>query len=148
MTLEEIKSRVIFQHNADEDDLEDYEPAITGYVNKGYDLLLDALCEHHVGVDPFPALEATTDEPKLPVWTHDAICDYATWLVYRNGNPQKQSRGHEYLANYMDTLSKLKSLAARATVDEETGEITISNKGYLKFYNVYPPIIKEGAPWQ
>lgn len=138
MTLMELKSRVLFQYNADEDDLEEYEPAITGYINDGYDQLLDALLERHTGPSPFPVLEFEADTPKLPDWTHSSIADYATWLCYRNGNQQKQSRGQRFLESFLEMLNKLKSMRASASYDSGTGDITIDDGNYPQFFNVYP----------
>lgn len=144
MTLQELKSRVLFQFNTDEDDLEDYEPAITGYINDGYDQLLKALIKIHLGTLPFEELESNEDEPLLPVWTHSAIADYATYMVYRNGNSQKQSRGQAYLASFQQMLAELKSLAASATYDPVTGEITVTEGELPQFINVYPPYRSKG----
>lgn len=137
MTLEELKSRVIFQVNADADDLSDYDPALTGYINRGYDLLLYALTERRLGNNPFPELSQESESPKVPIWTHNAIADYATWLIYRNGNPQKQSRGQAFLYAFNEVEAKCRELKSRMSVDEETGEITQSTKRPPQFYNVY-----------
>lgn len=138
MTLSELKSRCLFQFNTDEDDLEDYEPAITGYLNDGYDQLLKALLKVHAGVYPFPMMEEEDDEPKLPEWTHGALADYATWLLYRNGNSQKQNRGSAFLQSFMSVLSELKSLSGSASYDADSGEITINDGELPQFINVYP----------
>lgn len=138
MTLSELKSRVLFQFNTDEDDLADYEPAITGYINDGYDKLLQAMLKAHVAVKPFFELEESDDEPLLPVWTHGALADYATWLVYRNGNSQKQQRGEAYLASFRDVERQLKQLQGVSTFDPETGAITVRQGELPQFYNVYP----------
>lgn len=137
MTLEELKSRVIFQINADEDDLSDYEPHLTGYVNRGYNLLLYALVNQRVPSRLFPALDADTDTPKLPEWTHGALADYATWLCYRNGNPQKQSRGQAYLYAFQEVEAECKSASSGYSVDESTGEITEGSTLPPQFFNVY-----------
>ena len=138
MTLEELKTRVIFQVNADEDDLDDYEPALTGYINRGYDRLLWALLEKHLPDGGFVALGAVTDVPKVPEWTHGVLADFATYLVYRNGNPQKQSRGERFLQSFMEVEQQLKQLAGRIeSYDDETGEFTF-RKDPPQFYHVYP----------
>lgn len=138
MTLGEIQSRVIYQVNADEDDLSDYEPHLTGYINDGYDRLLYALVQKNAPSTLFPYLSATADTPKLPEWTHNAIADYATWLVYRNGNTQKQSRGQAFYARFIEIESKCKNMSGQMEVDEETGEITQTSTKPPQFYNVYP----------
>lgn len=145
MTLDEIKSRVIFQANADEDDLDDYEPAITGYVNAGYDLILEALTNTHLDMgNAFVSLSVGTDVPKVFEWTHIGIADYATYLVYRNGNPQKQSRGQAYLAEFNDILEKCKQLRGKLTVDFEEGTMIKTSDMPKQFYNVYPPYVSTG----
>ncbi len=138
MTLAELQSRVIYQVNADEDDLSDYQPHLTGYLNQGYDRLLHALVSRRVPDAPFPALTAEGDVPKLPEWTHDALADYATYLVYRNGNPQKQSRGQAFLARFLEVESECKSLSSRMAYDAETGEIIQRGRKPPQFCNVYP----------
>lgn len=138
MTLSELKARVIYQFNADEDDLPEYEPHITGYVNQGYDRLLHALVGKRLPGAPFPELEASTDTPKTPEWTHSAMADYATWLVYRNGNPQKQSRGQAFLSRFLEVERECKSLSSRMTFDESTGEMTQESDKPPQFFNVYP----------
>lgn len=96
MTVEEIKNRVMFQTNNDVDDMEDFMPYLMGYINEGYDRLVYAFAGVHlsnVADDEYSDLVDDMDEPALPVRFHPAIADWATWLVYRNGNPQKQQRG-------------------------------------------------------
>ena len=137
MTLEELKARVIFQINADLDDLGDYEPHLSGYVNQGYDKLAWALLTRRLGSRGLPVLEADSDVPVLPDWMHPAMADYATWLVYRNGNPQKQQRGMQFLQAFNEVLQEAKGLAGRVSFDEETGELTVSDKT-PQFFNVYP----------
>lgn len=141
MTFEEMMQRAMFQYNADWDDREDYDPHLDGYVNEGYDLLLYALTEHHLDDLPiFHTLVADTDAnevPKVPQWTHLPLCDYATYLLYRNGNPQKQQRGQEYLRNFLQCLSKCEDLRGKVTVDEETGTITVSGDN-PQFINYWP----------
>ncbi len=141
MTFQEMMQRAIFQYNADWDDYEDYAPHVDAYVNDGYDQVLHALTGYHLDDIPaFPTLKEGEDDqtvPKVPQWTHFPISDYATYLLYRNGNPQKQSRGQEFLRNFQQCLQKCKDLAGSVTVDTETGAMTFT-KGSPKFFNVYP----------
>ena len=51
MTLDEIKSQVMYQTNNDRDDLPDFEPHLTDYINEGYDILLVNYAEQHVSSD-------------------------------------------------------------------------------------------------
>lgn len=142
MTFEQMMQRAIFQYNADWDDYEDYAPHVDAYVNDGYDQVLHALTKYHLDDLPvFPTLEAEADaevEPKVPQWTHLPICDYATYMLYRNGNPQKQQRGQEFLRNFMKCLSRCEELSARTKVDTATGAITVDEGSPVQFHHVYP----------
>ena len=132
MTFEEIMQRAIFQYNADWDDYEDYAPHVDAYVNDGYDQLLYALTEYHLDeTAAFYTLvtgEHDNVAPGIPAWTHPGICDYATYMLYRNGNPQKQQRGMAYYQRFMEILAKCKDLASKLTVDPNTGEFTVSKE--------------------
>ena len=110
MTLGEIKQQVMFQTNNDVEDLADYEPHLTDYINEGYDILVMNYTDQHVASDSedYPPLEAMTDIPKLPEYTHRGLVDYATFCVYRNGNAVKQNRGMAYYSAFLDILAKLK----------------------------------------
>ena len=103
MTLGEMKNEVMFQTNNDAEDVGDFMPALTDYVNDGYDRLVFVYAHKHVatGSTEFPPLSADTDVPAVPEWTHRYLADWATWLVYRNGNPQKQSRGMAYREHFL-----------------------------------------------
>ena len=129
MTLAEIKEQVMFQTNNDAEDLGDYEPHINDYVNEGYDRLVSAWNKGHVTEDN--RLEMDTDEPELPLWTHRALVDYATWLIYRNGNPQKQQRGMTYLNNFQQILSKILDEGGAAGLNEDGTQVR-----YNKFRNI------------
>ena len=113
MTFEAMMQRAIFQYNADWDDYEDYAPHVDAYVNDGYDQVLYALTKYHLDDVPvFHTLDAVEDaqnEPKVPQWTHLPICDYATYLLYRNGNPQKQNRGYAYREAFETLLNRIMS---------------------------------------
>ena len=128
MTLGEIKDQVMFQTNNDSDDLEDFEPHIAEYVNDGYDRLVKVWDHQHVssGSESYPALVESTDVPKTPEWTHRYLADWATWLVYRNGNPQKQQRGMQYRMAFEEILSKL---------SDEGGAAGMNGDGTRKQFN-------------
>ena len=106
MTLAEIKDQIMFQTNNDAEDIDDYLPHVVDYINDGYDRLVGVWNQGHVAVDYEP-LESDTDEPETPEWTHRAIADWATWLVYRNGNPQKQQRGYAFRSAFEEVLAKI-----------------------------------------
>lgn len=107
MTLAEIKNEVMFQTNNDIDDLGDFLPYLNDYVNEGYDRLVYVFAGVHTDNDNFPKLTVDKSSPNLPEWAHRAIADFATWLIYRNGNIQKQNRGRAYLDAFLQTENKL-----------------------------------------
>jgi len=53
-------------------------------------------------------MEDDDEIPKVPEWVHPYIGDYATYLLYRNGNSSKQNRGQEFLARFLDAMRLLK----------------------------------------
>lgn len=111
MTLAEIKTQALFQFNNDTDAMDDYEymPHINDYVNEGYDKLLWYWKEESLSTDD--RLVEETDSPNLaPDWSHRAIADYTTWLLYRNGNSGKQNRGQAYLQNFLEYCRRLRDL--------------------------------------
>ena len=110
MTLSEINAQIMFQTNNDIDDLGDFKPHITDYINQGYDLLVEAYTDEHVTEDSeaYPVLVDNSDEPNLPEYSHRAIVDFATYMIYRNGNVVKQNRGQAYYSAFYETLTKLK----------------------------------------
>jgi len=131
MTFAEIKNQIMFQTNNDEDDIEDFLPHVNDYINDGYDRLVKVWTKSHTPQDEYPRLENDEDVPNLPVWTHRAICDWATWLVYRNGNPQKQQRGRAYYDMFMDTLAKLSDEGGKDGLNPDG-----TNKQYRNFINI------------
>lgn len=121
-------------------------PAIDGYVNAGYDQILYAFTQLHIDMGTvFVSLKNGKDVPLVPDWTHDAIADYATYLMYRNGNTQKQSRGQMYLQNFRDIYDKCFELRSKIKVDMETGAITIVSMKPKQFYNVFEPFVNTNS---
>ena len=118
-------AQVMFQTNNDLEDLGDFRPHVVDYVNDGYDRLLTAYDKSHVGI--YPHLVENTDVPFVPEWMHRYLADWATWLVYRNGNPQKQSRGYAYRENFLSLL---------AQVRDEGGKSGETSGPYNKFRNI------------
>ena len=130
MTLLEIKEQVMFQTNNDADDLEDFEPHIVDYINDGYDRLVDVFDHQHVteSSETYPTMSDNDDEPNLPDWMHRYLVDWATWLVYRNGNPQKQNRGYAYRESFESLLARIRA---------EGGKDGINADGTLVRYNKF-----------
>lgn len=109
MNLLELKRQVMFQTGNDADDLGDFHPHLTDYLNEGYDRLLVAHCGEHADDDgQYPRLAHDKSEPDLPAWAHRALADYAAWMVYRNGSAQKQSRGFVYRKAFDEAESRLR----------------------------------------
>ena len=131
MTLAEIKNQIMFQTNNDEDDIDDFLPHLVDYINDGYDRMVKVWTKSHAPQDEYPFLEEDDDEPNLPEWTHRYICDWATWLVYRNGNPQKQNRGMAFRSAFEEVLSKIAGDGGAAGIDENGNQIQ-----YRNFYNI------------
>ena len=125
MTLLELKNLIMFQTNNDADDLGDFLPHIVTYINEGYDLLVHAWCGErvHMDSDTYIPLLSDKSQPELPEWTHKAIADWATWLIYRNGNSNKQARGYRF----REAAESLFTLV-RGMTDDQKG-ITRSNTG-------------------
>ncbi len=109
MTVAEIKNEVMFQTNNDADDVGDFLPYLLGYINEGYDMMVYAWDKTHLSSDheTWKPLVEDDDTPATPEWTHRALTDWATWLVYRNGNPQKQNRGYPFRAAFDEILKKI-----------------------------------------
>ena len=128
MTFQEIKDQIMFQTNNDADDIEDFLPHVDDYINDGYDRLVRAWMGQHVPDGGTPRLKEPTDVPLLPEWTHRAICDWATWLVYRNGNPQKQQRGLYFRSAFEEILARIAG---------EGGANGMNEDGTLKKYNKF-----------
>lgn len=131
MTLSDIHEQIMFQTNNDADDLGDYLPHLNDYINEGYDRIVIVWDSKHVPSDDYPALERDKDEPDLPEWMHRYIADWATWLCYRNGNPQKQQRGRAYWQHFMELLSKISDGGGKAGFNEDG-----SQKRYKNFFNI------------
>ena len=132
MTFAEIKDQIMFQTNNDAEDIEDYLPHVNDYINDGYDRLVKVWTKtYHVPADDYPRLENDQDEPNLPAWLHRYICDWATWLVYRNGNPQKQQRGRAYYESFMLILSQISGEGGLEGLNEDG-----TSKQYKKFINI------------
>ena len=125
MTFAELKEHVMFQTNNDADDLGDYLPHADDYLNEGYDRIVKVWDKGHVPSDAYPKLAEDVDEPKLPEWMHRYIADWATWLIYRNGNPQKQNRGRAYWQSFTEFL---------ATISDGGGKDGTNEDGSLKRY--------------
>jgi len=133
MTFGEIKYHVMFQTNNDADDIGDFEPHIKDYINEAYDRLVNVYKHVHTEFAQveFPRLANDTDTPLTPEWTHRYLADWATWLIYRNGNPQKQQRGMAYRNAFEAMLSQLADEGGADGLNEDGTRKQIKN-----FYNI------------
>ena len=127
MTLGEIKDQVMFQTNNDAEDVGDYLPHLVDYINEGYDLLVNVWEQNHIPTEGYQRLEIDSDVPVLPEWTHRALADWATWLIYRNGNPQKQQRGIAYRSAFYDVMSRISDEGGASGVDSDGNRIRYKN---------------------
>ena len=110
MNVGEMKNAVMFQTNNDADDVGEFLPYLMRYINEGYDMLVNAYAQVHPTPDhgTYRPMARDNDVPATPEWTHMAIVDLATWLVYRNGNPQKQQRGYAFRASAEQIFAKVR----------------------------------------
>ena len=131
MTLGEIKYQVMFQTNNDFDDIADFEPHIIDYINEAYDRLIKVWDKCHTTYEDgkYPKLMEDTDVPLTPEWTHRYLADWATWLVYRNGNPQKQQRGLAFRQSFESFLSMVADEGAANGLDENGNQKVRIRKG-------------------
>lgn len=110
MTLQDIKEFVMNQTGNDVADVTEYMPFLLEYINEGYDRLVYAYTKEHIAADStsYPPLANDTDTPNLSAWTHLGIANWATWCVYRNGNPSKQNRGFQFRAAAEETATQIR----------------------------------------
>lgn len=110
MDLSAIKQQVMFQIGGDAEDVQDFLPYLTRYINEGYDRLVMAAYGRHVSEldGGCPPLSHDRSTPTLPEWTHQAIADWATWLICRNGSAQHQNRGYAFRKAFEDVESRLR----------------------------------------
>jgi hypothetical protein len=112
MTLNDLQQHALFQTNNDFDDLNEFDPALTRYINEGYDKLCMAYAGRHLdeeaadGGTTYYTLSLSSDEVDLPEWMHRAIGDYATYMLYRNGNALKQNRGIPFYQMFEEVRKK------------------------------------------
>lgn len=139
MNLAEIKAAIMHQTNNDADDLGDFLPFLVDYINEGYDRLVHAFAGQHVSSDSsdYTPLKNDRSTPNLPEWLHRSIADWATWLVYRNGNTQKQNRGFAYRNYFLEIEAKLTGMTLSEKGFADTSpEVQASNAKKRYFYNL------------
>lgn len=109
MTVGEIKRLVVEQFGQTDDEARPHMPKLTLYINDGYDIMVNAWKPRtHIGDEGFPRMMADDETPQLPIWLHAYLADYATYLIYRNGNAQRQQRGIPYLARFNEAVSRIR----------------------------------------
>lgn len=143
MTLDELKAHCMAQTNNDAEDVRDFLPFLDHYLNEGYDILVGVWepGKHIAEAGAYPILTDDNDAPQIPYWAHRYIADYATWLLYRNGNPQKQSRGERFRLSFEEGKNRLAADGGKA------GAALMAAGGSLKYIiNVYPDKHQRYAP--
>ena len=110
MDLAALRQQVMFQIGGDAEDVQDFLPYLTDYLNEGYDRLAVAAHGRHVCQEDedYQPLAHEKSTPNLPAWTHRAIADWATWLICRNGSTQRQNRGYAFRKAFEDVESRLR----------------------------------------
>ena len=131
MTLAEMKDQVMFQTNNDPEDIEEFLPHADDYLNDAYDRVVQVWAKSHVPSGEYPRLKYDEDSPAIPFWMHRYLCDWATWLVYRNGNPYKQQRGAAFRDHFLEFLSKVADEGGKSGMDEDGNP-----KQYRNFINI------------
>ena len=124
MEYSELQALVMVQTNNDLDDVSEYETQLPAYLNEGYNLLYKRWMRKY----PDTPLSEDTDVPDLPEYMHRAITDWATWLMYRNGNPSKQQRGLYFRQSFEKFLA---TIPDGGGLDEET------RTAGMRFINLY-----------
>lgn len=94
MTVGEIKEAALYQSQNDIEDIEDFRPVLSEYLDEAYDRLVYAYAEAHPadGTD-WPKLRADGEVPRTPDWTHMFLVDWVTWRILSIGSPAKQQQG-------------------------------------------------------
>ena len=105
MTVLELARQVLIQCNLDTDDLSEYSSQIVTYLNDGYERLYKKWYDKHLPDAEY--LKTDTDTPNLPIRMHLPLPDWATWLMYRNGNVAKQNRGAAFKIAFEEFLSSV-----------------------------------------
>ena len=103
MTLDDLKNLLMIQTGNDVDDYPDFAEQSLVYLNEGY----RRVYKHWHGSFPETLLTSETDIQNVPESLHQAIVDWATWLLYRNGNVSKQNRGVAFMRSAEQALSRV-----------------------------------------
>lgn len=59
----------------------------------------------------YPEMTEESEEPKIPVWAHGALADYACYRYLSIGNMAKQSRAQFYLQRYLTQMERIRPQA-------------------------------------
>lgn len=60
----------------------------------------------------FPAMNAETEEPRIPEYAHQALVDYVCYRHLMNGNAAKQSRAMAYFQQFNRSMQDISPQAA------------------------------------
>ena len=110
MTFANIRDMVMFQTGNDTSDYAEFEPSLSEYINEGYGVIQRDLFRKQVGID-FNRMVAADDTPDIPEALHRSIADYATYMVYRNGNVARQNRGVPFYQYFQQAISDYKAFS-------------------------------------
>lgn len=115
MTVGEIKNLIMTQTNNDVEDLGEFLPYLMDYINEGYDKVVYAWDEKHIDTDEeiYTPLHNDSDIPCVPEWTHKAIADWASWLIFRNGNQARQNKGYPFRMAAEEVCAKIMNEGGR-----------------------------------
>ena len=130
MTVREIRDFILHQHMAMEpEDATDYLPYLMTYINEGYDRLIRAWAHARIGDADYPMLASDADVPNIPERYHKALCDWATWCMYRNGNSPKQQRGYAYRNAFDEAVAEILNSGGEAVMGDADGDGLIDRTG-------------------
>lgn len=59
----------------------------------------------------YPDMTDDNEEPKLPLWAHGALADYACYRYLSNGNMAKQSKAQFYMQRYLTQMERIRPVA-------------------------------------
>ena len=109
MTLGEIKEAALFQTSNDVEDIDDFRPVLSVYIDEAYDQLVFAWAQQHPSDynHHYPLLKEREDVPRLPDWTHQALADWASYRILSSGNVGKQNRAGVFRGRFDEILRKI-----------------------------------------
>lgn len=106
MTFEELKELTMFQLGFDTEDMADFEPHLSRYLNEGYQWLVMAMDESFL--EDFQPLRHDREEPEWLLEVEQrAIADWATWRICSGGSLARQKKGMVFLEHFEQVKKRL-----------------------------------------